>query len=65
VFHSGEAEQPAGMVVLAGRAGSGAALGLVELKIAALDNGTLHAVSASGPLLTPSTLPYAFPAETV
>jgi folate-binding protein YgfZ len=62
VFHSADAEQPAGMVVLAGRAPGGAAVGLVELKIAALDSGSLHAGSAGGPLLTPSTLPYALPA---
>jgi folate-binding protein YgfZ len=63
VFHSADATQPAGMVVLAGRAAGGAALGLVELKIAALDGGTLHAGSVSGPLLTPAAMPYAFPAE--
>jgi folate-binding protein YgfZ len=62
VFHSADAEQPAGMVVLAGHAPGGSAVGLVELKIAALESGTLHAGAASGPLLTPSTLPYAFPA---
>ncbi len=63
VFHSADAEQPAGMVVLAGRAPGGTPVGLVELKIAALGSGTLHAGSAGGPLLTPATLPYAFPAE--
>ncbi len=63
VFHSADAEQPAGMVVLAGQAADGAALGLVELKIATLDGGTLHAGSVSGPVLTPATLPYAFPTE--
>ena len=63
VFHSVDPEQPAGMVVLAGRAPGGVAVGLVELKIAALGSGTLHAGSVSGALLTPATLPYAFPAE--
>ncbi len=63
IFHSADAGQPAGMVVLAGRTAGGAAVALVELKTAALDSGTLHAGSASGPLLTPAALPYAFPAE--
>jgi folate-binding protein YgfZ len=63
VFHSADAEQPAGMVVLAGRASGGSAVGLVELKIATLDSGTLHAGSAQGPLLTPAALPYSLPAE--
>jgi hypothetical protein len=51
------------MVVLAGHAPGGSAVGLVELKIAALQGGTLHAGTAGGPLLTPSALPYVFPAE--
>jgi folate-binding protein YgfZ len=63
VFHSADLEQPAGMVVLAGRAAGGTPVALVELKIAALSTGTLHAASANGPLLTPSALPYSFPAE--
>ena len=63
VFHSADAGQPAGMVVLAGRAPGGASVALVELKISALDGGTLHAGSAGGPLLQPTALPYAFPAE--
>ena len=63
VFHSADPEQPAGMVVLAGTAPGGGALGLVELKIAMLDSGTLHAGSVSGPLLTLAALPYAFPTE--
>ncbi len=63
VFNSADPEQPAGMVVLAGQSSSATAVGLVELKIAALGSGTLHAGSAGGPLLTPTALPYAFPAE--
>ncbi|MDP1901988.1 MAG: folate-binding protein [Rubrivivax sp.] len=62
VFHSADPEQPAGMVALAGSLGSRHAA-LVELKIAALDSGTLHAGSVQGPRLTPSALPYAIPAE--
>ncbi len=63
VFHSADPDQPAGMVVLAGRTPGGTAVALVELKIATLGNGTLHAASASGPLLTLAALPYSFPAE--
>lgn len=62
VFLSGEADQPAGMVALAGSwAGQHAAL--VELKIAALAAGTLHAGSPQGPLLTQAELPYEIPAD--
>jgi len=62
VFLAGEAEQPAGMVALAGSWGERHAA-LVELKIAALDAGTLHAGSAAGPMLTMGELPYAIPTE--
>ncbi len=59
VFHSEDPGQPAGMVVLgASQSGAGHAA-LVELKMAALLGGTLHAGSAQGPRLRPSTLPYA------
>ncbi len=62
VFLASEAEQPAGMVALAG-SWAGRHAGLVELKIAALAAGTLHAGSAGGPLLTVAQLPYAIPAD--
>ena len=62
VYSAGEAEQPAGMVALAGSWG-GRHAALVELKIAALVVGTLHAGSADGPVLTLAELPYAFPTE--
>ena len=61
VFHSVDPEQPAGMVVLAGSF-EGRHAALVELKLAALADGSLHAGAASGPLLTPAALPYSFPA---
>jgi folate-binding protein YgfZ len=62
VFHSSDPEQPAGMVALAGSmAGRHAAL--VELKIAATEQGELAAGSASGTPLQLGLLPYAFPAE--
>lgn len=62
VFHSADPDQPAGMVVLAGAWG-GRHAALVELKLAALAGGSLHAGAADGPVLTPGALPYAFPAE--
>ncbi len=62
IFHSADPGQPAGMVVLAG-SWAGAHAALVEVKLAALAGGTLHAGSADGALLTPSALPYVIPAE--
>ena len=59
VFHSADPGQPAGMVVLAASADAQRHAALVELKIAALDGGTLHAGAADGPLLRPAALPYA------
>ncbi len=50
------------MVALAG-SWAGRHAGLVELKIAALAVGTLHAGSADGPVLRLSELPYAIPAD--
>jgi folate-binding protein YgfZ len=57
VFHSADPGQPAGMVVNAGRL-PGAELALVELKLAALEGGALHAGAAAGPLLSLAALPY-------
>ena len=62
VFHSADAEQPAGMVVLSGRIGAVSSV-LVEIKLSALGDGSLHAGSVSGPLLRPAALPYALPSE--
>lgn len=58
VFHSADPAQPSGMVVLAAPTADGHCVALVELKIAALEGGTLHAGSADGALLTPQPLPY-------
>jgi len=63
IFSSADPEQPAGMVVLAGQLPGKAAVALAEMKIAALAQGTLHAGSAAGPLLTTGALPYALPTE--
>ena len=66
VFHSGDAAQPAGMVVNAaprpGVAGSGSAA-LVEVKLAALADGSLHLGAADGAGLRLCALPYALPSE--
>ncbi|MEP7294725.1 MAG: folate-binding protein [Burkholderiales bacterium] len=58
VFHSGDPAQPAGMVVNA--AGS---MALVEVKLATLDTGSLHAGAADGAVLRRCELPYALPAD--
>lgn len=63
VFHSADPDQPAGMVVLAGSLAAGRYSALVELKLAALDDGSLHAGSAAGPLLALQPLPYAIADE--
>lgn len=59
VFHSSDASQPAGLVVNAAPrpAGSGDSA-LVEVKLAALDDGSLHLDSVDGPLLTRLAMPY-------
>ena len=59
VFHSGEPSQPAGMVANAAPQphGSGSSL-LVEVKLAALLDGSLHLGSPQGPALSRATLPY-------
>ncbi|MES1163247.1 MAG: folate-binding protein, partial [Rhizobacter sp.] len=58
VFHSADPAQPAGMVVNA--AGP---LALVEVKLAALDGGGLHAGAADGPTLVRRELPYSVPSD--
>ena len=63
IFHEADPGQPAGRVVLAGSLPGSAAVALVELKLAALTGGALHAGSAAGPILSLAALPYAIPAE--
>ena len=65
VFHAADPGQPAGRVVLAGTLPVDGPVALVELKLAALESGTLHAGAADGALLQLSALPYAIPAEQV
>lgn len=62
VFHSADANQPAGMVVNAAPLESGS-IALVEVKLAALESGTLHARSAGGAMLVRRELPYAMPSD--
>ncbi|MGM9480657.1 CAF17-like 4Fe-4S cluster assembly/insertion protein YgfZ [Roseateles sp. NT4] len=62
IFHSADPEQPAGVV-----AGSGASNGrtaiAAEIKLAALEGGSLHLGSATGAQLQPRTLPYEIPPQ--
>lgn len=63
LFHSDDPGQPCGMVVNAAAAPAGGVDALVEIKLAALDSGTVHLGSADGPPLAFDTLPYAFPTQ--
>jgi tRNA-modifying protein YgfZ len=62
IFHSADREQPAGMVVNAA-SWNGQHLLLAEVKLAALEGGTLHLGAADGPLLARADMPYAVPLE--
>ena len=63
VFHSADAEQPAGMVVNAA-AWAGSQRALVEVKLAALEAGSLHLGAAGGPPLRRlAEQPYPVPIE--
>lgn len=64
VFHAGDPEQPAGMVVNAApQPDGGGTAALVEVKLAALVDGRLHLGAADGALLELRALPYAIPSE--
>ncbi|MDL2336489.1 MAG: folate-binding protein [Pseudomonadota bacterium] len=63
VFHSADAAQPAGLVAGAAQVpcASGASpsyRALVEVKLAALESGSLHLGTVDGALLTPCPMPY-------
>ncbi len=62
VFHSDDAQQPAGMVVLAASLSTARHAALVELKISAIDHGTLRCGDA---VLEVVEQPYALDAEVV
>jgi folate-binding protein YgfZ len=61
VFHSGEPDQPAGMVVDAATLPSGGSAVLIEVKLDKLEGGSLHLGSTTGPVLQQSALPYDMP----
>lgn len=63
LFHSDDPGQPCGMIVNAAAAPAGGVDALVEIKLAALDSGTVHLGSANGPVLAFDALPYAWPTE--
>jgi tRNA-modifying protein YgfZ len=65
VFHSADPGQPAGKVVLAASLPGGRHAALVELKMAALEGGELHAGGAQGALLSAAALPYSLAAKAV
>jgi folate-binding protein YgfZ len=59
VFHSADPDQPAGMVAGAAAAGDTASYhALVEVKLAALEGGSLHLGAVDGARLTSCPLPY-------
>ncbi|MCX2861599.1 folate-binding protein [Paucibacter sp. PLA-PC-4] len=57
LFHSADPAQPAGLVAAVAQR-EGRTLLLAEVKLAALEGGSLHLGSAEGPVLFPRTLPY-------
>jgi folate-binding protein YgfZ len=61
IVHSGDPGQPAGLVALAGELPGVGPVALAELKLAALEGGSLHLGTADGPLLSRAALPYAVP----
>lgn len=63
VFHSADPAQPAGLVALAAPHPGGGSSALVEIKLSALEGGSLHLGAADGPALQPTALPYAIPAD--
>jgi len=63
LFHSDDPGQPCGMIVNAAAAPAGGVDALVEIKLAALDSGTVHLGAADGPTLAFDALPYAWPTE--
>jgi tRNA-modifying protein YgfZ len=62
VFHSDDAGQPAGLVAAAATR-DGRSLLAAEVKLAALDGGSLHLGHAGGPALLLRPLPYPIPAQ--
>ncbi|MFC0576773.1 YgfZ/GcvT domain-containing protein [Paraburkholderia solisilvae] len=63
LFHSDDPSQPCGMVVNAAAAPDGGVDMLVEIKLVALENGTVHLGGGEGPALAFLPLPYALPSD--
>ncbi|KDR34398.1 CAF17-like 4Fe-4S cluster assembly/insertion protein YgfZ [Caballeronia grimmiae] len=63
LFHSADPGQPCGLVVNVAPSETGGVDCLVEIKLAALDDGAVHVGSADGPALEFLPLPYAFPSD--
>ncbi|WP_321937591.1 folate-binding protein [Paraburkholderia sp. J8-2] len=63
LFHSDDPSQPCGMVVNSAAAPEGGVDLLAEIKLAALETGSVHLGAADGPALRVLPLPYALPAE--
>lgn len=63
IFHSADPGQPAGLVANAAPAPGGGSRLLAEVKLAALDTGSLHLGAPDGPVLARRELPYAVPIE--
>jgi tRNA-modifying protein YgfZ len=61
VFSDADPQQPCGMIVNAGRESADCSLCLVELKLAAMEEGSIHLGSPSGPLLKFQAMPYDMP----
>ncbi len=62
IFHSADPEQPAGVVAGCGSR-DGRTVIAAEIKLAALEGGSLHLGQASGAALTPRALPYDIPPQ--
>jgi len=63
LFHSDDPGQPCGMIVNAACAQDGGVDLLAEIKLAALEGGSVHLGAADGPALRFLPLPYGLPAE--
>jgi hypothetical protein len=63
LFHSDDPGQPCGMVVNAAAAPNGGFDVLAEIKLTALEQGSVHLGAPDGPLLAFQPLPYALPSE--
>ncbi|MBB3004260.1 hypothetical protein FHX57_006639 [Paraburkholderia tropica] len=63
LFHSDDPGQPCGMIVNAAASPEGGVDLLTEIKLAALEAGSVHLGAADGPALRFLPLPYALPTE--